>query len=239
MRIAGPQILLLDLDNTVYAYSPCHRAGIEAAQTVARKLDGEWGQKRVFENDYQRARAAVKAQIGNQAAAHSRLLYFKRMQEQREGRSSLTSSRDLQAAYWRGYFSVMKRDEGCAETLESMRLRGVRTAWVTSFTTARQIQKLETLGLETAADLLLTTEEVGFEKPDGRLVDIALRRLGGKTGETWVIGDSLVADQRMAVARQLPFVWFRRADDTAQPEQPPLHTVGSWLELREILHDAR
>jgi len=219
MKSTGPKILLLDLDNTVYAYAPCHRAGMEAAQTVARNLAGEWGQESVFENDYQGARAAVKAQIGNQAAAHSRLLYFKRMQERRDGSSSLTSSLALQAAYWRGYFSVMKRDEGCAETLESMRSRGVRTAWVTSFTTARQIQKLETLGLATAADLLLTTEEAGFEKPDGRLVDIALRRLGGKAVETWVIGDSLEADQRMAAARQLPFVWFRRGDETGQPKE--------------------
>ncbi len=234
--MSAPGVLLLDLDNTVYPYAPCHSAGLEAAQAAAAGLEAAWRDPGRFERDYSTAREAVKRQIGAQAAAHSRLLYFKVMVERRFGGSRLAASRRLQDAYWRGYFAAMRRDEGCAETLAEVRERGLATAWITSFTTRRQMLKLERLGLEEAADYLLTTEEAGFEKPDGRLVDLALERLG-KTGRpAWVVGDSLSDDRGMAEARGLPFVWFRR-DDAAEEAPRATHTVASWRELREVVLD--
>ena len=241
-----PDVLLLDLDNTVYAYSPCHRAGLAAAQTTAGELDPEWLDARRFDSDYRAARTAVKAQIGEQAAAHSRLLYFKRMLEQSAGHSRLEAACQLQSAYWTGYFAEMQRDEACLETLAEIRKHDMSTAWITSFTTRRQVQKLEKLGLTSAVDLLLTTEEAGFEKPDGRLVDLALARLGGPPKTAWMVGDSLSQDQPTAEARAVPFVWFRR--DTAGHDKAAghdeaaasraAHTVSSWNQLREILRDA-
>ncbi len=243
----APAVLLLDLDNTVYAYAPCHRAGLAAAQTAAAGLDPGWSDARRFEADYLVARAEVKEQIGKQAAAHSRLLYFKTMAEQRDGRSRLAAAREIQGAYWRGYFAAMRRDEGCAETLAEVRERGLSTVWITSFTTRRQMLKLERLGLAAAVDHLLTTEEAGFEKPDGRLVDLALARLGGArrspdpTTQAWMVGDSLSDDQPTAEARRLPFVWFRR-DDAApghgDAADRATYTVSSWNQLREVLRDA-
>lgn len=237
MSPAAPDVLLLDLDNTVYAYDPCHRAGLAAAQESCAKLDPSWGDPRHFEADYGAARAEVKEQVGQQAAGHSRLLYFKLMLERRHGRSRLAAARDLEDAYWRGYFAAMRLDEGCAETLAEVRERGVSTAWITSFTTRRQVLKLEKLGLAEAVDLLLTTEEAGFEKPDGRLVDLALARLGGRRHAAWMVGDSLSADLPTAEARRLPFVWIRRDDEPAAAHRAT-YTVSSWSELRELLHHA-
>ena len=233
--MSGPRVLLLDIDNTVYAYAPCHRAGLEAAGAAAAKLDPSW---RAFERDYLAARAAVKVRIGKQAAAHSRLLYFKTMLEERFGRSRLDASRGLQEAYWRDYFAAMRRDDGCAETLAEIREHGLGTVWVTSFTTARQIRKLEHLGLVEAVDFLLSTEEAGVEKPDGRLVDLALERFAAKPDEAWVVGDSLSDDLAMAEARALPFVWFQRAGCGEHDGGRSSYTVASWAELREVLRHA-
>ena len=236
---AALRVLLLDLDNTVYAYAPCHRAGLMAAQVAASRLDPIWCDPRRFESDYLAARAAVKAQIGRQAAAHCRLLYFKAMVERHSGRSRLSDAKELHAAYWRDYFAAMRLDEECAETLGAARDQGLGIVWVTSFTTERQILKLEHLGLSAAADFLLTTEEAGVEKPSGHLVDLALRRLGAEPEGAWVIGDSLSEDLMMAEARRLPFVWFRRDGQEEEPAGRALYTVTSWKELGEILHDAR
>jgi len=236
MSVPAPSVLLLDLDNTAYAYAPCHRDGVAAAQEAAVALDPAWSDADRFADDYAAARAAVKRQVGAQAASHSRLLYFKVMLERRHGRTRLAASRALQDAYWRGYFAAMRRDEGCAETLAEVRERGVATLWITSFTTRRQMEKLQHLGLATAVDHLLTTEEAGFEKPDGRLVDLALERLGAGPEAAWLVGDNLRQDQPLAEARQLPFVWFRRPG--ASGPSRAAHTVSSWSQLGEILRHA-
>ncbi len=236
-RLAAPRVLLLDLDNTVYAYSPCHRSGLEAAQTIASRLDAVWSDVRRFERDYLAARTAVKAQVGSQAASHCRLLYFKAMLEQRSGSSLLGETRQLETGYWDGYFAAMQRDEGCAETLAAVRKRGIAIVWITSFTTERQMRKLEHLGLATIANFLLTTEEAGVEKPSGRLVDLALERMGTEAEKAWVIGDNLIEDGKMAEARKLPFIWFQR--DNPHPDRPdrPEHSVKNWTELQEVLRD--
>lgn len=241
MRPAAPRALLLDLDNTAYAYAPCHQAGLRRGQGVAAKIDPRWADPERFRADYRAARSAVKARTENQAASHSRLLYCKEMVERRRGCSHLEAILAIRRAYWDGYFAAMACDEGCAETLAEIRERGVRTAWVTSFTTERQIQKLAALGLETAVDLLVTTEEAGVEKPSGRLVDLALEKLGARRSETWVVGDNPSQDLGMAAARSLPFVWRRREDDPPGPDPlapGPIHIVASWPELREVLRRA-
>ncbi|MCP3960829.1 MAG: HAD family hydrolase [bacterium] len=235
----APRILLLDLDDTVYAYEPCHRQGLASAAAAAAEIDDAWNDAERFEHDYAAARADLKCQIGRQAAAHSRLLYFKTMLESQFGGSRLGASRALQEAYWRGYYAAMRRDEGCAELLAEVRAWGLATAWITSFTTRRQMQKLRLLGLEDAADVLLTTEEAGVEKPDAALVDLALERLGAGPESAWVVGDSLRHDLPMAEARGLPFVWFRRPGNDGNDRGRAAHTVASWEELGEVLRRAR
>lgn len=257
---SNPRTLLLDLDNTVYPYAPCHRSGLAVAQQAAAEMASIWRDESRFDADYRAARAAVKERVGRQAAAHCRLLYFKTLLEDLRNRSSLRETRRLHAAYWEGYFAAMHLDDGCAETLDALRRRGTRIVWVTSFTTERQMLKLEHLGLSEAADYLLTSEEAGVEKPSGRLVDLALERLGAPSDEgaphggawgaphggawgapeagAWVVGDNPREDGGMAEARQLPFVWLRRPDAEADGAARATHTVTDWRELRRVLHDA-
>ena len=236
----SPQAVIVDLDNTVYPYQPCHEAGLLHAWTSAATLDRCWKVKAEFSRDYAQARRAVKSRTGGQAAEHSRLLYFKDMVEARWGRTDAEAVLELREAYWGGYESQMTPDPGCAEYLDDLRKRGVSLAWVTNNTTERQLSKLRRLGLEGAADFLITSEEAGAEKPDPAPLDLALSKLGSRPEETWMIGDSLTEDIAAARTRNLTAVWFRRHG--ASEEGPvPVLIVGDWFELREVLrhgHDS-
>lgn len=246
MTPLAPRALLLDLDNTVYPYEPCHAAGLAVSHKLAMTLNDGWSNLTEFVKDYARARQAVKDQIGpQQAARHSRLLYFKTIIETQFGRTDLEHTRQLHEAYWQGYFSLMKPDAGCAELLRDLRARGVQLAWVSNFTTERQMLKLRALGLEHAADFLITSEEAGADKPSPAIIDFALAQLRARPDETWLVGDDLKDDIGAARARSLTAVWFQRQGIAEGAEQPDLgeqpdFVVRDWFELRELLdHEQR
>ncbi len=230
--------LLLDIDNTVYAYAPCHAAGLAAAQELAGTRLAAWRSNEAFLAAYNMARREVKVQVGGRAAEHSRLLYFKRMLEVVEGRTDASWSLALDSAYWDAYYEALALDPGCYEALLAFREAGLRLAWVSDFTTEQQLVKLLALGLGDVVELLVTSEEAGAEKPDPAGVDLALARLGVTATEAWMVGDSPHRDVGVARARGLTAVWMRRSN--AEEEGPaPDHTVDDWFALRALVEQAR
>src|SRR5579863_10776195 len=113
----GIQALLVDLDNTVYSYDPCHEEGLRQAWKSARQMSERWALEKCFLTSFRRARATVKARIGRQAAAHSRLLYFKEMIECDSGASRMHQAVALSEEYWSGFGAQMRLDEGCLDAL--------------------------------------------------------------------------------------------------------------------------
>jgi 5'-nucleotidase len=228
--------LLLDLDNTAYAYDACHAAGLAAAQALAAGRLAAWVNAEVFASAYYDARRLVKARVGEQAAAHSRLLYFKQMLETATGRTDPRWALALDTAYWDHYLETMERDPGCYEALLAFKEAGLRLAWVSDMLTDQQLGKLLALGLGTLAEFMVTSEEAGAEKPHPAGVDLALARLGVPPSEAWLVGDSLQRDMGAARARGLTAVWFRRGQAAHGPA--PDHTVDDWFALRALVENA-
>jgi putative hydrolase of the HAD superfamily len=233
-----PTALLLDLDNTAYAYAPCHAAGLAAAQALAATRLGDWQHPEAFASAYYHARRLVKARVGARAAAHSRLLYFKQMLETALARTDPAWALALDTAYWDHYLETMERDPGCYETLLAFREAGLRLAWLSDMLTEQQLVKLLALGLGDLAEFIITSEEAGAEKPDPAGVDLALARLGVPAADAWLVGDSLQRDVGAARARGLTAVWFRRGQ-AAGPGPTPDHVVDDWFALRALVEEAR
>lgn len=226
-----PQALLLDLDNTAYAYAPCHAAGLAAAQREAASLRPRWQDAAAFAGDYARSRHAVKSRLAGQAAGHCRRLYFKAMTEAESGRSDLGATERLHAAYWRAYHTEMRIEPGCCETLAALRARGMKLCWVSNFTTGQQVQKLGVLGLLDAANFLVTSEEALADKPDARIFALALEKLGVTAAQAWLLGDDPHDDIAGGKAAGLTTVWLRRGAGQAAAD----HAIDNWLELLDLL----
>ena len=230
--------LLLDLDNTVYAYAPCHAAGLAAAQSLAAGRLEAWQNPESFAAAYHHARRLVKERVTGQAAAHSRLLYFKQMLETAHGRTDPSWALALDSTYWDHYIDAMERDPGSYEALLAFRDAGLRLAWVSDMTTEQQLVKILALGLGDMAEFIVTSEEAGAEKPDPAGVVLALARLGVAADKTWLVGDSLHRDVGAARACGLTAVWFRRGQ--VEDHGPvPDHVVDDWFALRALVDRAR
>lgn len=191
-----PAVVLCDLDNTLYEYEPAHKAAMVAVST---KLHQTMSVKEAdFARAFETARKEVKEMLGNTAGAHSRLLYFKRMIEALGLKTQPLLSLDLEQTYWRTFLSSAKLFPGVKEFFEELHCLNIPRVLVTDLTTQIQLRKLIYFELESSFDVVVTSEEVGVEKPDTRIFNYALSKVARGTGPIWMIGDCLKKDIRGA-----------------------------------------
>ena len=95
------------------------------------------------------------------------------------------------------------------EVLTALREQGLRLAVISNWD-ERLPLLLERLGLTPFFDAVVTSSEVGVEKPDGRIFTEALRRLGVEPGEALHVGDSPLDDVEGAIAAGMEAVRLDR-----------------------------
>ena len=80
---------------------------------------------------------------------------------------------------------------GALETLALLREGGVRLALLTNGEGVEQRRKVSRFGLSRFFQTVLVEGDLGFGKPDPRIFQLALERLGVQANKTWIVGDSL------------------------------------------------
>ncbi|NUB93049.1 HAD-IIIA family hydrolase [Haloterrigena sp. SYSU A558-1] len=231
------EAVLFDFDNTLYPYPPCHRAGkagaLEAARERGYDVDAD-----TFDALYRDGRREVKRELSGTAATHNRFCYFKRALERLTGEPRPGDALALGEAYWEAYVDAMELFPGVAETLATLRDRGIDVGIVTNLTTRIQLEKLEALDLADSIDLLLTSEETGREKPGSVMFTLALSRLEARPGEAVMVGDDLEADVGGANAVGLETVLFNGdvdADESLEGDREPDRRIDDFAAVLEAI----
>jgi putative hydrolase of the HAD superfamily len=217
-RPSRPDAVLIDLDNTLFAYGPAHAAGLFAARERCELRLGI--EAAAFDRFFEAARAHVKQTLGNTGSGHSRLLYFQRLIELSTNKSDPMLALELEKAYWRRFLSSAQLFPQVRDFIDELRYAKIPTALVSDLTTQIQLRKLVYFELDHAFDAVVTSEEVGADKPDPRMYETALAKLGlaKGTARVWMIGDCPDKDVRgaqqavAAFAIQKLHAGVRRAD---------------------------
>jgi HAD superfamily hydrolase (TIGR01549 family) len=187
-----PEAILLDIDNTIYPYDMSHKPALEA---VKNKIVSKFS---ISEDDFQRAynnaRLIVKKRLVDTASSHSRLLYFQQMLEYFGLGSHILLALDLEQTYWRVFLNNTKIFEGVVEFLENVKYRGISIAFITDLTSQIQFRKLVYLGVDSLFDFIVTSEEVGHDKPHKAPFERALEKLNCEGSRVWMIGDNFNRD---------------------------------------------
>ena len=192
-KLVKPNAVLLDTDNTLYDYYP---ANILAEKAVCQKAKNLLGIKReIFFKYYNLAKKEVKKNLPLNASSHSRLLYFQRMIELLGYKSHLLLSLDFEQTFWRTFLANAPLFPGLRETLSFFKGRNIPIAVVTDLTSHIQLRKLTYFGLEDTFDAVVTSEEVGIDKPNKKNFLLTLKKLNlSKESYFWMIGDNPVSD---------------------------------------------
>lgn len=187
-----PAVILLDLDNTLYEYAPANQAAMGAVTSVV--VESLALSKEEFEAAFLQARSETKSFLGPTASSHSRLLYFQRTLENLGLGPQPFLSLDMEQIYWSKFLRTAKLFDGARRFLSLSRLLGIKTALVTNLTAQIQMRKIVTFGLESSIDCLVSSEEVGVDKPNAKCFETALEKVSHQTGAVWMIGDSIKDD---------------------------------------------
>ena len=217
------QAVILDLDNTLYAYEPLNA---EAAARVRNVVCGEFHvtEKR-YEEAYRAGREETKRLLGDTGASHNRLLYFQKTLEYL-GILPVPLSLRMYEIYWGTFLEKMSLREGAREFMECMKTHGIRVMICTDLTAHIQHRKIAALGIAEMIDCLVTSEEAGVEKPAPEIFALCLEKLGLPAEAVCFIGDDPRKDVEGAKAAGMRAILYR-------PEEPEAAQFAAMAE--EIL----
>jgi putative hydrolase of the HAD superfamily len=94
--------------------------------------------------------------------------------------------------------------------LTAIRQRGLRIAIVTNNIVVEQQTKLRYCGLTELVDALVTSEEIGVQKPHSKIFHTALERVGAEPAEAVMVGDAWATDIEGARAAGVRPIWLNR-----------------------------
>ena len=230
-----PDCVLFDLDNTLYPYEPAHVNALNAVKTkVSRNFNLK---EQTFDEAFAKAKELTKAQLGNTAAAHSRLLYMQKMLELLGLGSQVLFALDLEQTYWRTFLANATLFPGAKDFLDDLRLNSIPMAIVTDLTAQIQFRKMIYFGLDHYFDCIVTSEEAGQEKPHAAPFQLALKKVQPKGSTIWMIGDNPKKDigGAKAAVQAVTFQKIHHGVEIGMGDDSPDCYFEEFPELRSLL----
>jgi putative hydrolase of the HAD superfamily len=114
----------------------------------------------------------------------------------------------LADVYRLSYRASWRPVAGAMDLLTSLRADNLIIAIVTNNLVAEQTEKLRACKMDPLIDALITSEEIGVQKPDPHIFRETLTRLGLQPDEAVMVGDAWRADVVGAIAADIRPVWF-------------------------------
>ena len=179
------------MDNTLYAYEPCHRAGLKSMYAkVQGYADITFD---VFLDYLNQSKKYVKTKNDGTAASHNRFLYCQNICESLN-LNAIEVTSFLYDAYWDAFVEKMQLFDGAMELLTCLWERDVKIGICSDLTAHIQFRKLRHLGLSNVVNAIVTSEECGREKPSEDMFKLVLDKLHVRPCDSIMIGDSLEKD---------------------------------------------
>ncbi len=188
-----PDCIFFDIDNTFYAYDPAHNEALKVLKSSISDILNVKIQD--VDTNFEKARIVIKKQLKKTASSHNRLLYIQQTLEQFGLGSQIPLSLNLEQIYWSVFLSRAQLFDNLVDFLEELRLLKIPLAIITDLTAQIQFRKMVYFDLDHYFDFIVTSEEVGVDKPNPRSFLLALKKMQfKKTDNIWFIGDDPIKD---------------------------------------------
>lgn len=190
ISLEGVRGILIDIDGTLYPYSSCHEAGLLGAY-VEYSFGYSWDE---FSLKYRSARDSVTVRLEGQGACRSRFFAFQMMCEEAKVACAYSVAKRLDERYWHEFIMRIELNSGAEVFLRRCAELRLPVCAVTDMLAGVQVDKLSKLGVGKYINYLVTSEEVGAEKPAPIIFETALNKLNLNSSEVIMIGDDFSKD---------------------------------------------
>ena len=222
--------IIFDFDDTLYSYNLLDKLGIEKiCGFVCKKLQIDEDK---FYSAFNKAKRSVKEQLGNVASSHNRLLYCQKTMENLN-ENPFSIALEMYDIYWNYVLENMKLNENALELLKFCKKEKIKIGICTDLTVHIQHRKIRKLKIDEYIDAIVTSEEVGAEKPNFKMYDKILKKLNILSEEAIFIGDSLKKDVEGSFKYGMKALWY----STEKSER--YETVQNFGQILEKLKNER
>jgi putative hydrolase of the HAD superfamily len=229
----APRAVLLDLDDTLFDHAHATASALRHLQTVepalaARHPDALWREHSAI---LEELHAHVLA--GRMTVEAARIERFRRLLELGAAEDAAARAGDAARRYRQAYEEGWQPVAGAVELVTALKRARIAVVVVTNNIVAEQRRKIERCSLGACVDVLVTSEEVGAQKPSIEIFEVALERAGASPVEAVMIGDNWWTDVEGARAAGIRAIWLNRTG--APSPDPAVPEVRSLLPTRIVL----
>jgi YjjG family noncanonical pyrimidine nucleotidase len=129
--------------------------------------------------------------------------------------------------------------DGALEFLEDIEDYATLAIVTNGYETVQQ-NRLKISRIADFVDEVVTSEKAGASKPDKRIFQSAIKKLGiSNTRTVLVVGDSLNTDIKGGINAGLDTCWVNFAGDENRTGIKPTYTVTSYMELKNIVMEGK
>jgi HAD superfamily hydrolase (TIGR01509 family) len=228
----GIRAALFDLDDTLFDHRHCARAALAGVRgchpcfATLTPADLERSHGHILEDLH------LEVLAGRLALDAARVERFRRLYRCTGLEADPELAASTASVYRDRYVEARREVRGAAALLAAVR-RHTRVVIVSNNVLDEQRNKLRHCGLDHHVDLLVVSEDVGVSKPDPRIFDIALARVGAGPADAVMVGDSWANDVAGARAAGVRAIWFNR-DGMAAPD-PGVEMIVSLEPAEEVM----
>ena len=226
--------IFIDIDDTILDYIPCCREAFDAAlEVINQNTQNTPNTDALFELFFSiSGRLFSEAKHGLHTVAEVMELYPQEFCEH-AGYSPETVDPFKHAfrAAW-GYTHTLVPYS--KETLEALRDKGYRLFAASNSFGHLQRSRLQHAGILHLFEDTYISMDIGYDKPDVRFYEEALRRCRLQPNEVLMVGDSMTTDIIGARAAGLDAVYFNRSNEPTDPHSSVV-VIQSLPELLPLL----
>ena len=222
-------VLLMDADMTVFDFRAGERASIGEVMEWAGIADPGAAE------EYSRINAACWADLERGLITQPQLqvrrfeLFFSRFGCDKD---PAAGSRVFVAALSRQR-KLLPGAEDALRELSAM----APIALVTNGVSAVQRGRFERSSVRQYVRDIIISSEIGFHKPDPRMIEFALDRMRTSRERALMVGDSLSSDILGAQRAGVDACWFNPEGKPCTLERAPEYTIRSLMEIKDILNN--
>jgi len=180
--------IIFDLDDTIYNYTLCNNNSMNLVYKLI--YDYTNINEEIIKKEYDNIDKIHKTLTINTASSHNKYIKFKQLLE----KFNMINIEEVHKKYWETFFKNIKLNDGILEVLEWIKSIGIKIFILTDYETEYQIEKLKKLNILNYIDYVITSEEIGCEKPSIHCFNYVLMKTNCNKDEIIMIGDSFKKD---------------------------------------------
>ena len=188
MDLAGIRGVLIDIDNTLYLYNCTHEKAVKTCYNFFKQNKTAISFDE-FHAKYREKRTEVKEKLKFQGGSRSRFLAFQSLFEEMNVPQAFCEALKHEELYWQNFMENMELSESVLNFLKQCDKKKIPVCVVSDMQACFQVKKLQILGVNHLISYMVTSEEVGVEKPNPLIFETALKKLNLKAHEVIMIGD--------------------------------------------------